>query len=117
MKILQELEERLTGDVLQAESAFKQAVNSNKVGTEDWARLLGDNTEGLVELLERLLGLCEGVVAAVPVPLGCNNPSCKNLDGVSEASAAKVCSGCKKAHYCGTACMKAHWREHKPYCK
>ena len=90
MKSLQEVEGRMTGDALQTESAFKQAVSSNNVGAEYWVPLLGDNTEGLEELLKRLLGLCEGFVAAVPVPLGCNNPSCINLDGVSEASAAKV---------------------------
>ena len=113
IKSLQGLEFRMTSDILHEEFAFSQKMLLEQGGSI----LVVGNTEGRVELLEELLGLCEGVVAAVPVPLGCNNPSCINLDGVSEASAAKVCSGCKKAHYGGTACMKAHWKEHKPYCK
>ena len=113
---LQKLEAAVTYDTLQQECAFTRAVNSHKVLVEGGpVAILGvPDYERMVQLLEQLMALCEGVVAAVPLPLGCNNPS---LDGVSEASAAKVCSGCKKAHYCGTACMKAHWKEHKPYCK
>ena len=116
---LQKLEAAVTYDTLQQECAFTRAVNSHKVLVEGGpVAVLGvPDYERMVQLLEQLMALCEGVVAAVPLPLGCNNPSCTSLDGVSEASAAKVCSGCKKAHYCGTACMKAHWKEHKPYCK
>ena len=68
----------------------------------------------LVELLGQLLVLCEEVVHTVHVPLGCNNPSCTNLEGLSEASAVKVCTGCHKVHYCSHGCIKAHWKEHKP---
>ena len=116
---LHKLETTETYDTLQGVCAVAKAVHNNNVELEgETFVLLGEpDYEGMVQLLEQLLGLCEGVVAAVPVPLGCNNPSCTSLDGVSEASAAKVCSGCKKAHYCGTACVKAHWKEHKPYCK
>ena len=115
---LQGLEGRVTYDNILGDSAIAQAANSQKVVVQPGRSiLLHGKTEGLIELLELLLELCEGIVAAVPVPLGCNNPSCTSLDGVSEASAAKVCSGCKKAHYCGTGCMKAHWKQHKPYCK
>ena len=116
---LQKLEATVTCDTLRRECAVTKAVNSHMVLVEGVrVSVLGvPDYEGMVQLLEQLLGLCEGVVAAIPVPLGCNNPSCINLDGVSDASAAKVCSGCKKAHYCGTACVKAHWKEHKPYCE
>ena len=70
-----------------------------------------------VQLLIHLLPVCEEVIAAVPLPLGCNNPRCVSLTGMSEAAAAKVCSGCHKVHYCSPECIKAHWKEHKPYCK
>ena len=109
----------MTYDTLQQEYAFTKAVSSYKVLVEGGpVAILGvPDYERMVQLFEQLMALCEGMVAALPLPLGCNNPRCTNLDGVSEASAAKVCSGCKRAHYCGTACAKAHWREHKPYCK
>ena len=29
----------------------------------------------------------------------------------------KVCSVCQAARYCGAACQKLHWKEHKPECK
>ena len=114
IKSLQGLELWVTRDILQEECAISQKMLLEQ---GESILIVGNTAEGRIDLLEELLLLCEGVVAAVPVPLGCNNPSCVNLDGVSEASAAKVCSGCKKAHYCGAACVKAHWKEHKPYCK
>ena len=71
----------------------------------------------MVELLGQLLVLCEEVVRTVQVPLGCNNPNCTSLEGMSEAAAAKVCTGCHKVHYCSFECIKAHWKEHKPFCR
>ena len=119
---LQDFQGWVPHGVLQGEYGLVPATSSKKMVLPPGKSILvlGSPDNGAVEaidVLEQLLLLCEGVVAAVPVPLGCNNPSCINLDGVSEACAAKVCSGCKKAHYCGTACVKAHWKEHKPYCK
>ena len=70
-----------------------------------------------VELLGQLLFLCEEVVRTVQVPLGCNHPNCTNLEGLSEAAAAKVCTGCRKVLYCSHECIKAHWKEHMPFCK
>ena len=71
----------------------------------------------MVELLGQLLVLCEEVVHTVQIPLGCNNPNCTNLEGMSEAAAAKVCTGCHRVHYCSFECIKAHWKEHMPLCK
>ena len=70
----------------------------------------------LLEVLVQLLFICEEVVVTVQIPLGCNNPNCINLEGMSEAAAAKVCSGCHKVHYCSPECIKAHWKEHMPFC-
>ena len=36
---------------------------------------------------------------------------------VCGAKARKHCSGCGGASYCGSACQKLHWKEHKPECK
>ena len=51
----------------------------------------------------------------------CNNPNCSNLSGPSELQLVKgrssTCSGCRVARYCGKACMKQHWKQHRPVCK
>ena len=75
------------------------------------------HSKAMVGLLQLVLGLCEEVMQQVQVPLGCNNPNCTNLEGPSEAAAAKVCTGCHKVHYCSPECLKEHWKEHKPFCK
>lgn len=40
----------------------------------------------------------------------CSNPACENLDGFSESTLrTQLCSGCRRARYCGVKCQKAHW--------
>jgi hypothetical protein len=56
------------------------------------------------------------------VPHCCNNPSCSNTAGLTEASLVSgkgcICAGCKVARYCGKACQAAHWKVvHKPVCR
>ena len=52
------------------------------------------------------------------MPVGCSNPHCTDLSGVSElAAASKACSGCKVVRYCSRACQVAHWKQHKELCK
>jgi len=51
----------------------------------------------------------------------CNNPKCSNVGCPSEselllANKAK-CAGCRIAMYCGRACQKQHWRQHKATCQ
>jgi hypothetical protein len=54
----------------------------------------------------------------VPSPVGCNNPGCVNLRGLSEAeTAAKACGGCKVARYCSQECQRGHWKVHRPTCQ
>ncbi|KAF6260200.1 hypothetical protein COO60DRAFT_1508062 [Scenedesmus sp. NREL 46B-D3] len=63
------------------------------------------------------LQLCRALVAAAPLPLVCNNPSCENLTGATEAGVAtKLCAGCR-CRYCSAACQAADWRRHKKACK
>jgi hypothetical protein len=63
------------------------------------------------------LELCRALAAAAPLPVVCNNPSCENLGGVSEAAAAsKACAGCR-CRYCSAACQQVDWKRHKYACK
>jgi hypothetical protein len=61
------------------------------------------------------------VLACFAIPHACNNPACSNLGGSSEAQLvggrACICAGCLTARYCGRACQRAAWRQHKPVCQ
>jgi hypothetical protein len=71
----------------------------------------------LVECL-RAVGVA---AAAIPVPHFCNNSRCGNVSGVSEVLMVTghscICSGCHTARYCGRACQRQAWKQHKPVCK
>jgi hypothetical protein len=61
--------------------------------------------------------LCRALVTAAPITVICNNPSCENLSGVSEAAAAcKACAGCG-CRYCCVACHRTDWKRHKQACR
>jgi hypothetical protein len=54
------------------------------------------------------------------VPCLCNNPACSNLSGHTELGLVSgrscVCGGCQVARYCGRACQRSAWKQHKPVC-
>jgi hypothetical protein len=54
------------------------------------------------------------------VPCMCNNPGCQSVAGVSELAAVSgrscICAGCRVARYCGRACQRAAWQQHKHVC-
>jgi hypothetical protein len=73
--------------------------------------------EQLAQQYAEALALCRTLAAAAPVTVVCNNPSCSNLAGVSEAaSACKACAGCR-CRYCSVDCQRADWKRHKRACR
>jgi hypothetical protein len=49
-----------------------------------------------------------------PLPVGCWNPGCTNLSGVSEAAlCSKMCGRCRRARYCSLECQKEDWDRHR----
>jgi hypothetical protein len=81
-----------------------------------------------VEVSERVDGLIRVLVSVgnalsmFAVPHCCNNPSCSNTAGLTEAGIVSgkgcICAGCKVARYCGKPCQAAHWKPaHKPVCR
>lgn len=48
----------------------------------------------------------------------CAHVRCTTLRGAGErALKGRLCSGCRKARFCGDACARAGWRQHKEACK
>jgi hypothetical protein len=69
------------------------------------------------QLFSDALQLLRVLAAAAPLTVVCNNPSCQNLSGVSEAAAScKACGRCR-CRYCSGACQRADWQRHKAGCR
>ena len=47
----------------------------------------------------------------------CSNPDCTLPGRKVELKKMLNCSGCNQVCYCSRACQKAHWKEHKEYCR
>jgi hypothetical protein len=76
---------------------------------------------GVFTDIQRQLQAAGSVLACFAIPHACNNPACSNLCGPSEArlvgGRSCICAGCNTARYCGKACQRATWRQHKPVCQ
>jgi hypothetical protein len=55
------------------------------------------------------------------VPCMCNNLGCTNMAGLSELVSVSrrscICAGCHAARYCGHACHRVAWKQHKGVCR
>jgi hypothetical protein len=81
----------------------------------------GKLTEASLAALVQQLQATGGMLCNIAVPHFCNNPACGNLSGPTEAQLVSgrgcVCAGCRTARYCGQACQRAAWKQHRPVCK
>ncbi len=61
------------------------------------------------------------MLSSIAVPYFCNNPICVNISGPSDVQLVSgrscVCAGCRTARYCGRACQRQAWPQHKAICK
>jgi hypothetical protein len=75
----------------------------------------------VLKVIHEQLQAASSVLACFAIPHACNNPACRNVGGPSEAQLVGgrscICAGCRIARYCGRACQRAAWRQHKPVCK
>jgi hypothetical protein len=79
-----------------------------------------EKTAEVLQAAQDQLQAASRVLACFAIPHACNNPACGNLAGPSEAQLVGgrscICAGCRTARYCGRACQRAAWRQHKPVC-
>jgi hypothetical protein len=82
---------------------------------------IGGSIAAVLQAAHEQLLAASRVLACFAIPHACNNPACRNTYGPSEAQLAGgrscICAGCRTARYCGRACQRAAWRQHKPICK
>jgi hypothetical protein len=102
-------------------AAAVAAYEANQADWEEVEALVLPSTAAAAEQLSQhyteAIGVCRALVAAAPLPVVCNNPSCGNTEGVSKAAAAcKACVGCR-CRYCSVACQRADWKRHKGACR
>jgi uncharacterized membrane protein YgcG len=78
-------------------------------------------TDVSLAALVQQLQVTGAMLSSIAVPQFCNNTACANLSGPTEVRLVSgrscVCAGCHTARYCGIACQRAAWKQHKPVCK
>jgi hypothetical protein len=114
---------------LQPVGVIEESSNAAESAAEDSAaaaavpqmmlQMKSEMRKQLGSSLTDLLGLFSSLLSEVPLPVGCNNPACTNLEGVAEASLSvnKRCKSCLAAHYCSKQCQTEHWAAHKGACQ
>ena len=98
--------------------AYQEGVQKDGVGLmlplADWGIFPKGYTGAL---LCDEVQMCAPLLADAPYRVACNYPGCENIEGGSEASVVKKCTGCGVAAYCSRGCQTEHWPEHKEVCK
>jgi hypothetical protein len=98
---------------LQEVTAALQAVRDSSASRQP------EHTSCLLNAAQQLQA-AGSALCSFAVPCLCNNPTCSNLSGLTEAGLVSgrscVCGGCRVARYCGRACQRAVWKQHKPVC-
>ena len=78
-------------------------------------------TDATLAALVQQLQAIGAMLSNTAVPHFCNNPACANLSSPTEmrlvSGRSCICGGCHLARYCGRACQRAAWKQHKPVCK
>ena len=59
--------------------------------------------------------VAEGLSRGSHVGSLCDNPGCDKVENTTDGK-FMTCSRCRSARYCGTACQKANWSQHKKSC-
>jgi hypothetical protein len=77
-------------------------------------------TDASLAALVQQLQATGAMLSRIAVPHFCNNAACTNLGGPTELQLVSgrscICAGCHIARYCGRACQRAAWKQHKPVC-
>ncbi|KXZ47909.1 hypothetical protein GPECTOR_32g522 [Gonium pectorale] len=120
------------GDIARTISAAQDDEDAGPSADEARARV----SNALDQYLGRRAGrdaeaaVAVAVPTALPAPLPveaaalatrqlrvCANPLCANSGRAAEADLVlKQCAGCRAVRYCGAACQRAHWSEHRALC-
>jgi hypothetical protein len=78
-------------------------------------------TDVSLAALVQQLQVTGAMLSSISGPHFCNSPACANLSGPTEVRLVSgrscVCAGCHTSRYCGLACQRAAWKQHKPVCK
>jgi hypothetical protein len=78
-------------------------------------------TDASLAALVQQLQATGDLLSIIAVPHFCNNPACVNLSGPTEVRLVSgrscICAGCRVARYCGRACQRAAWKQHKHVCE
>jgi hypothetical protein len=113
----QDLQQHLA-EAAQALSSLTCGLSADGVSEDSVAEVPGP---AVVQAAQAQLHAASRALACFAIPHACNNPACRNVSGPSEAQLVGgrscICAGCRTARYCGKACQRAAWRQHKPVCQ
>jgi hypothetical protein len=100
-----------------------QQLNQLAAACAALAQPLPETSSGVRAIVQAAAQQLQSLGAALcsfAVPCMCNNPGCTSMVGLSELAAVSghscICGGCRVARYCGRACQRAAWKQHKPVC-